>query len=47
MSSKGWVRFFSRVMLGLIFLMAGWYKCFQMTPLGHAERFFTAPYADT
>ncbi len=47
MTSRGWARFFSRVMLGLIFLMAGWFKCFEMTPLGHAERFFTGPYADS
>lgn len=31
----------------MIFFMAGWYKCFQMTPIGHATRFFTGPYADT
>lgn len=35
------------MILGLIFFMAGWYKCFHMTPLGHATRFFTGPYADT
>ena len=27
--------------------MAGVYKTFQMTPLGHARKFFTEPYADT
>ncbi len=47
MSGRGWSRFFCRVMLGLIFAMAGWYKCFVMTPLGHAETYFTVPYADT
>ncbi len=46
MSGRGWSRFFCRVMLGLIFGMAGWYKCFVMTPLGHAETYFTVPYAD-
>ncbi len=35
------------MILGLIFFMAGWYKCFQMTPIGHATRFFTGPYADS
>lgn len=30
-----------------MFLVAGWYKCFYLTPLGHAENFFTGPYADT
>jgi len=47
MSHRGWTRFFARVMLGLIFFMAGWYKCFVMTPLGHAATYFTGPYADT
>lgn len=35
------------MILGLIFFMAGWYKCFQMTPIGHATGFFTGPYADS
>lgn len=47
MTSRGWARFFCRVTLGLIFFMAGWFKCFEMTPLVHAERLFTEPYADT
>jgi len=47
MSSQGWVRFFSRWMLGLIFFMAGWAKCFVMTPAVHASTYFTGPYADT
>lgn len=34
-------------MLGIIFLMAGWFKCFTMGPMGHAERLFTGPYADS
>ena len=47
MSSQGWARFFPRLMLGLIFFMAGWYKCFQITPMDHAANYFTGPYADT
>ncbi|MCZ6670722.1 MAG: DoxX family membrane protein [Acidobacteria bacterium] len=47
MTSRGWARLFCRMILGLIFFMAGWYKCFQMTPIGHATRFFTGPYADS
>jgi uncharacterized membrane protein YphA (DoxX/SURF4 family) len=47
MSGYGWARFFCRFMLGLIFFMAGWYKCFTMTPMGHARTYFTEPYADT
>jgi thiosulfate dehydrogenase (quinone) large subunit len=47
MSGQGWARFFCRVMLGLIFFMAGSYKCFTMTPMGHARTYFTEPYADS
>jgi uncharacterized membrane protein YphA (DoxX/SURF4 family) len=47
MSSRGWVRLFARLMLGLIFFMAGWHKVFVMTPAVHASTFFTGPYADT
>jgi len=47
MTNAGWTRFFARFMLGLIFFMAGWYKCFTMTPMGHARTYFTEPYADT
>ena len=47
MTSTGWARFFCRVLLGLMFFMAGWHKCFEMTPLGHATNFFTGPYADS
>lgn len=34
-------------MLGIIFLMAGWFKCFTMGPMAHAENLFTGPYADS
>ena len=47
MTHRGWVRLFARGLLGLIFFMAGWHKCFTMTPLGHAQTYFTGPYADT
>src|SRR2546426_2322209 len=47
MTSAGWARFFARFMLGLIFFMAGWHKCFVMTPMGHARIYFTEPYADS
>ena len=45
--SRGWVRLFARLMLGLIFFMAGWHKVFFMTPAVHASTYFTGPYADT
>jgi len=41
-----WAIFFARVVLGLIFFMAGWYKVFEQGPVGHAQRWFL-PYADT
>ena len=41
-----WAILFVRVVLGLIFGMAGYWKCFVLTPSGHVERFFL-PYADS
>ncbi|MCH8153551.1 MAG: DoxX family membrane protein [Planctomycetes bacterium] len=35
-----WATFTVRWVLGFIFLMAGWMKCFSMGPRAHAERFF-------
>lgn len=37
----------ARLVLGLIFGMAGWGKVFSLTPAGHARRYFVDPYADT
>jgi thiosulfate dehydrogenase [quinone] large subunit len=44
---RAWAILFARGVLGLIFFMAGVYKVFRMTPVGHAHRFFVDPYADT
>lgn len=44
---RAWAIFFCRAILGFIFFMAGVYKCFVMTPFGHAQHFFVGPYADT
>jgi uncharacterized membrane protein YphA (DoxX/SURF4 family) len=41
-----WAIFFARVVLGLIFFMAGCHKVFVQGPVGHAQRWFL-PYADT
>ena len=41
-----WAIFFARGVLGLIFLMAGVYKVFQLGPVGHVHRWFL-PYSDT
>ena len=46
-NDRAWAIFFCRTVLGLIFFMAGVYKCFVMTPLGHARYYFVVPYADT
>ena len=37
---------FARLVLGLIFFMAGVYKVFQLGPLDHARKYFL-PFADT
>lgn len=38
--------FVVRWIIGLIFVMAGYYKVFVMTPAGHTAQFFTTPFAD-
>jgi len=42
-----WALLVARLVLGLIFGMAGWGKVFKQTPVGHAREYFTGPYADT
>lgn len=44
--NRSWALLFARLVLGLIFLMAGEYKVFQLGPLEHARKYFL-PYADT
>ena len=44
---RAWALLFARSVLGLIFLMAGVFKVFQLGVLEHARRFFVEPYADT
>lgn len=41
-----WAVLFARIVLGLIFFMAGVYKVFQQGPLNHARKWFL-PYSDT
>jgi uncharacterized membrane protein YphA (DoxX/SURF4 family) len=43
---RGWALLFARLVLGLIFFMAGAWKVFQLGPLEHARKYFL-PYADT
>ena len=42
-----WAILTVRWVLGLIFFMAGWWKCFTLTPIGHAQRFFVESFKDT
>ena len=41
------ITFLARGVIGTRFLMAGVWKVFELTPSGHAERWFTGPFADT
>lgn len=43
---RGWALLFARLVLGLIFFMAGAWKVFQLGPLEHARKFFL-PFSDT
>src|SRR5882762_4949597 len=45
-SNRSWALFFARLVLGLIFFMAGAWKVFQLGPLNHARKYFL-PFADT
>jgi len=44
---RAWAIFFARVVLGLIFGMAGWGKLFQMGAAAHAHRYFVDPYVSS
>ena len=41
-----WLTLFTRVMVGLLFGMSGYYKVFILTAPVHARMFFTGPYAN-
>src|SRR6266852_4739715 len=41
-----WAILFARLVLGLIFFMAGVYKVFTLTPAGHVQKWFL-PFHDT
>jgi uncharacterized membrane protein YphA (DoxX/SURF4 family) len=45
-SQRGWAVLFARLVLGLIFFMAGVGKVFQLGPIEHARKYFL-PFADT
>ena len=44
--NRSWAILFARLVLGLIFFMAGLYKVFDLGPLEHARKYFL-PYSDT
>ena len=46
-SGRCWALLFARVILGLIFFMAGVWKVFALGPAAHARNLFVQPYADT
>ena len=46
-ASRTWAILFARLLLGLIFFMAGVFKVFRLGPLQHALRLFVEPYAQT
>ena len=41
------VHFIARWILGILFLMAGYWKVFVLTPVGHANQFFVEAFAET
>ncbi|MEO6259467.1 MAG: MauE/DoxX family redox-associated membrane protein [Thermoanaerobaculia bacterium] len=43
---RAWAVLFARLVLGLIFVMAGAFKVFSLTPEGHVRNWFL-PYQDT
>jgi uncharacterized membrane protein YphA (DoxX/SURF4 family) len=45
-SDRAWAILFARLVLALIFFMAGCYKVFELGPLGHARKWFL-PFSDT
>jgi uncharacterized membrane protein YphA (DoxX/SURF4 family) len=44
--NRAWALLFARLVLGLIFFMAGAMKVFQLGPLEHARKYFL-PFSDT
>lgn len=46
-SNRAWALLFARLILGLIFFMAGFWKVFSLGPVEHARRLFVEPYVHT
>src|SRR5438477_8466754 len=45
-AGRSWALLFARLVLGLIFFMAGFWKVFQLGPLEHARKYFL-PFSNT
>ena len=45
-AAKAWAILFARAVVGLIFFMAGVWKVFSLTPVGHVRKWFL-PFQDT
>ena len=45
-SERSWAILFARLVLGLIFFMAGFWKVFRLGPLEHTRKYFL-PFTDT
>ena len=45
--NRSWAILIARVILGLIFFMAGFWKVFTLGPIEHAQRWFVGPYSET
>ncbi|HYM61524.1 MAG TPA: DoxX family protein [Thermoanaerobaculia bacterium] len=45
-SGQAWAILFARLVIGLIFFMAGVYKVFDLGPAGHVRKYFL-PFTDT
>ena len=45
--NRSWAILIARVILGLIFFMAGFWKVFTLGPVEHAKRWFVGPYSET
>lgn len=46
LAARAWAILFARLVLGLIFFMAGVFKVFSLTPVGHVRKWFL-PYQET
>ena len=45
--NRSWAILFARLVLGLIFFMAGAWKVFTLGPVAHARQLFVEPYAQS